>query len=293
MLAFLFEQYGYYPINFKDNTFTVDEWTFKLIEIDDEEQYVAKIDEYMGIIRNKFEDCAIYLMKTRFNKNVCIYDNRKYVLISVLQKKLEFKDLYKFHCVLLENDKKLDLTNLLKLWKERVDFIENQGLGSLRVDSVHHNNNLEVAMYSLGLAQNALQYLSEIILDFGNYLDGLTLVHKRINNLDTLEFFNPFNLIVDHPLKDLCELYKSDFLSFEELEEKLELYNWDSKLSSVFIARLLYPNKIFDMLEQNFLNKNASFNIQFNIEKETMKLKKAYLYFKQVYNIRPIDWLGH
>ena len=148
-------------------------------------------------------------------------------------------------------------------------------------------------MFCLGLAQNAMQYLSEIIVDFGHHLQDLTLVHKRLKNLDSFEFFNPFNLIVDHPLKDLCELYKNDYLSFEELQQKLNFYHLDSKSASVFVARMLYPNSVFDLLENNYYDKNASLNIVYNIEKEMMKIKKIYLHFKQIYNIRPIDWLEY
>ena len=293
MLQFLFEQYGYYPTNFIDNTFFVDSWMFKLIEIDETETYIDKIDEYISVVREKIDRYSIFLIKTRFNKKISIYDGKRYVLMSSLVKELSFADLNRFHYVMMEPDKTLDLNNLLVIWKERTDLIENQYVNSLRIDSIHYNSNIEVSMFALGLAQNSSQYLSEIINDFGQYLENLTLTHKRLVDLQSFEFYNPFNLIVDHPIKDLCELYKNDFLSFEEMEQKFEIYNLDSKLASVFVARMLYPNKIFDLLEKNYYDKDVSFTISVSIEKEIMKIKKIYLYFKQKYDIKPIEWLEY
>ena len=115
-------------------------------------------------------------------------------------------------------------------------------------------------MFCLGLAQNAMQYLSEIIVDFGHHLQDLTLVHKRLKNLDSFEFFNPFNLIVDHPLKDLCELYKNDYLSFEELQQKLNFYHLDSKSASVFVARMLIfltPSNHFSSISLTEMTRDA------------------------------------
>ena len=87
------------------------------------------------------------------------------------------------------------------------------------------------------------------------------------------------------------ELYRNDFLSFVDLLEILKYYKLDSKISSVFMARMLYPVSVLDMLEENSNKKDVSFNLHLNIDKELQKIKKIYLYLKKEYNIRPVNWL--
>ena len=90
----------------------------------------------MEIVRKEFYLDAICLIRTRFNKKISVYDGKKYVLIKSLFKELSFIDLNKFHCVMLESDKKLNLNNLLDVWKEKVDLTESRYVSALRIDSV-------------------------------------------------------------------------------------------------------------------------------------------------------------
>ena len=101
--------------------------------------------------------------------------------------------------------------------------------------------------------------------------------------------FNPFNFIVDHPLRDYVELYKNDFIDYRSMVNALEYYEIDSKLASVIVARVLYPTRVFDLLEDGYYDTCKKIN--YSIEKEIAKIKNVYLYFKKKYRIRPILWL--
>ena len=87
------------------------------------------------------------------------------------------------------------------------------------------------------------------------------------------------------------ELYRNDIVDIGDLIDIFKFYDMDSKLASLFIARLLYPVKVLDLLEAQIENKDKNFNLKYSIEKEMLKIKKAYIYFREKYNIRPIDWL--
>lgn len=291
MLTFLFEQYGYYPNDLNGNYFTVDKWKFKLIQVECEESYLSEINEYLKNVRQAFQNCGVYIIKTRYNNFISLYDGKKYVLISINHMDMSLRDLNKFHCLFIENQKKVDLNHIIKVWQERVSMIENNAVNSLRLDSVYYKSNLETTMFCLGMSQNAIQYLSETITDYGKTIENVTVVHKRINDLNSFDFFNPFNMIIDHPIKDLSELYKSGFINFEELAEELKYYNLNSKIASVLMARLMYNSSVFDQIENNIEKKDLSFKINYNVETNFMKLKKAYTLLKNEYNIRPIDWL--
>ncbi len=293
MLTFLFEQYGYYPKDFQENFFCIDNWLFRLIETEESDEYISQVDEYAQNIRKNFFDKGPYIIRTRSGKISSFYDNKKYVLVSIQKGKLSLKDLNKFHYIFKEEGKSVNLKDLLTTWERRHEDIEREALYALRIDSVYYKNNLEISMFSLGLAQNALQYLSELILDYGEIVEEVSIVHKRLNNLDSFDFFNPFNFVVDHPLRDLVELYKSNFLHFDDLVSLLDYYKMESKLASLFMSRILYPAKIFDCLEEKVIKKEQNFKINYNIENEMQKIKKIYKYLKDKYNIRPINWLDY
>ena len=109
--------------------------------------------------------------------------------------------------------------------------------------------------------------------------------------MNSFDFFDPFNFIIDHPIRDYVELYKNNVIEFLDLVSILEFYRMDTKIATLFMARLMYPSEILDALEENVDKKDKSFRINYSIEKEVLKIKKAYLYFKKKYNIRPIYWL--
>ena len=230
MLSFLYEQYGYYPIDVINNSFEIGEWKFKLEEVTCDENFLVELDGYLEKIRNSFNGSGAFIIKTRFGNSISIYDGKKYVLISVQNKKMSMQDLNKMHAIFVDGSRKVNLNNVLKVWQERMSFVENEAIKLLRTDSVYYKTNVEVAMFCLGLTQNAIQYLSETIADYGDTILPLTLTHKRLKDLNSFDFFNPFNLIVDHPIKDLCELYKSGFISFADFCEVVKYYNMDNAL---------------------------------------------------------------
>ena len=71
----------------------------------------------------------------------------------------------------------------------------------------------------------------------------------------------------------------------------LDYYKFSIKEASMLMTRVLYPSNEFDLIEENMMKKNITFKLDYNIEKELMKIKKIYEYLKKMYNLRPIDWL--
>lgn len=291
MNTFLFEQYGYYPGKLENNSFNVDGWDFKLIKVELSDNELDQINEYLEYVRKCFDNKGAFIVKNRNGKLASYYDNNRYVLVSIQNVKITLEDFNAFHCSFLEKEKTMDLNNLVLVWKERLELVENECMNSLRIDSVYYKENFEISLYALGLAQNALQYLSECVEIYGPKLEGLTLTHKRINEMNSFSFFNPFNFIVDHPVRDLSELYKNNCVEYSQLIDLLEYYRLDERLASLMMARVLYPCKVFDLLENNFNVRDTNLKFNYSIEKEFVKLKKIYRFLRNQYQIRPIIWL--
>jgi len=291
MISFLFEQYGYYPKMLENNCFFIDGWKFMLVEVDGDEDYVDEIAKYSNVVRDAFDGEGPYIINNRYNKRISYYDGKKYVLISVHLNNVTYQKLNKFHLLFNDQNKSVNLQEIMLSWKDRMDFIERECISSLPVDDVYYSHNLEITMFCLGLCQNAIQYMSDAIMDYGKDIKNVSLTHKRICDLNSFDFYNPFNFIVDYPLRDYIELYRNDFLQFEEMIDVLQYYEIDLKLASLFIARVMYPVNIFDSLEKIFISRDKNTKLEYNIQKEINKIKKVYAYFKEKYHIRPIIWL--
>ena len=131
MLSFLFEQYGYYPNNLVDRTFFVGEWEFRLIEAEYDEADIRKINDYCEFVKNNFFGNGPYIIKTRQNKELSLYDNKNYVLVSVKRTTVEFKDINKLHVIFKDDGVSLNLSVLLEAWKKRIEDIEVNAIQSL------------------------------------------------------------------------------------------------------------------------------------------------------------------
>lgn len=291
MKNFLFEQYGYYPKSIVDNSFEVGGWKFKLIVTELNEENISSIVEYTKTLNDIFYNKGPFIIKNKVGSYVSVLNNINYVLLSILDTNMNFQDLVRFHTLFYQEDDYVELDKILLIWKERVENIENKLNSYLRIDSVYYKTNLDIAMFCIGLSINAMQYLSDMIHNYDNKLYGVSIVHKRLQDLSSFDFFNPFNFIVENPMKDISLLYQSNFISFEEFKNIVLSYQLDIKSATFLFARLLYRVDVFDIIENKKSLDDGDQQIKFNFEKEMYKIKKAYAFLKETYSIRPIDWL--
>jgi hypothetical protein len=291
MKTFLFEQYGYYPKELVDNTFYIDSWMFKLINTNLTNDNLKDIETYITTLNRNFNNKGPFIIKNKSNSNLSTLNDTNYVLISSYLVNMSFQDLISFHYLFYKKEEYVELDKILEVWKNRVEEIENKLSTYLRVDSIYYKDNLDIAVFCIGLAINAMQYLSDIIYNYDKKLYGVTIVHKRLNNLNSFDLLNPFNFIVEHPLKDIALLYQSDYLSFDELKNIIYNYQIDVISATFFMARILYRVDVFDAIETKRDLEQRNQKLNFNIEKEMYKIKKAYGLLKEMFSIRPIDWL--
>ena len=288
MKQFLFENYGYYPNAFEKNSFEMDNFRFCLLKTTLSDDELNKLNEFIIVLHNNFYNIGPYIIKDKYN-NFISYDNgEKYMLICVYKKIMNMNDLKKFHELFFSYEEYIDLNSILLVWKERVNSIESNISSYLKIGEGTYKDSIEKIMFLIGMAINAMQYLSDIINDHGAKLYGVTLTHKRIKNFESFEFFNPLNFIVDTPCKDIALLYQNNMLTIEDLNKYLDSYRLDPINIKVLMARILYRCDVFDLLEnrENMFKDNV-----FVVKKEMEKIKKAYSLLKSKYNIRPIDWL--
>mgnify|MGYP004541223885 FL=1 len=296
MRAFLYDKYGYYPDEEYSTSCTYQGWFFKL-EISEKNDYaIASLNKLLNDINNSFQNLGSDSVLTRDGHYVTTSEYGPVVLVAIKEGKVTIDTLFKMHQMFYNQfQNQLTVSYLRNLWLNKINTIEERIIPSLPNDNKEFSSLYILSMYALGSAENAIQYLLDIIYYYGNEIKNTSLVHKRIDELNSFYLFNPFNLIIDSPMRDLAELYKNDLLSLEQLYDLLKRYPLTSLDASLLLARCLYPNQIFDLLEDYYeLKKDITNRVNqliISINSKEFKLKKLHKFLVSNYQIRPISWL--
>ena len=296
MRAFLYDKYGYYPDEEYSTSFTYQGWFFKL-EISEKNDYeLASLKKLLNDINNSFQNLGSDIVLTRDGHYVTTSEYGPVVLVAIKEGKVTIDTFFKMHQMFYNQfQNQLTVSYLRNLWLNKINTIEERIIPSLPNDNKEFSSLYILSMYALGSAENAIQYLLDIIYYYGNEIKNTSLVHKRIDELNSFYLFNPFNLIIDSPMRDLAELYKNDLLSLEQLYDLLKKYPLTSLDASLLLARCLYPNQIFDLLEDYYeLKKDITNRVNqliISINSKEFKLKKLHKFLVSNYQIRPISWL--
>ncbi len=297
MRAFIFDKYGYYPNDEYASEFDYQGWHFKLELNNKTEQELKEYDDFLANILNYFPMMGAKLILSREHKYASTSEFGQVSLVAIKDDEIALDDVFVMHMNFRSTNKenRLKVSYLQTLWENKVELIEEKALPSLKIDNYSYIKAVESVTHALGLAENAIQYLSDARLDFGDDIINTTLVHKRLNKLDAYTFLNPFNLVVDSPMRDLAELYKAGLISSDQLINILPSYNLNTFDATLLFARLLFPTKIFDLFEDHYgIKKDIKVEVikyRENIKEMMVDLKKVHLYLINFYAIRPISWL--
>ncbi|MCI5745584.1 MAG: hypothetical protein MR270_04805 [Erysipelotrichaceae bacterium] len=300
MENYIYDYYGYKVDKLIDNQFEYQGYIFKLLATIENEEEVNKLNQLSLNTALYFNNDVVFLVKNKYDhfisaindeKNICLISYKKDGNVTV-------KDVVSMHQIWLNAfSYQINLQEIIILWDQRLEFIQNQCLVNLNFDNEAHETLYRYTIYAIGFALNALQYLSDINIDFQRNYYLATLTHRRIKKMDKENIFNPFNLIVDHSSRDLAELYKNELISFEILISICKQYNYSVDEYEYLLARLLFPTFIFDVCE-DIANDHTSYDysseIYYAIAKQKRQIELMKNYYKKInemINIRPITWI--
>ena len=295
-LSFLFDNYGLYPLEIIDNTFIIDDFLYKVEEIKNyTEEDIININNFSKEI-NVLYNNSFYLIKNRKGNYITSIIDKNYVLVSTKIDKINYYDILKFTKYFInKNNEKYNISEMIKIWNERFENIKKSCFNSIDSNDVNFDKIHTAVSFSFGLAENAISYLADSKIDYGDNIERLSLSHIRLNSYDSYSFFNPFNMIIDTIIRDYAELYKFELIDIYDLDKIISNLNINVKEASLLMARILYPTRIFDLLEDNYLNEDHKVNktIEYvnTLDKELQRIKNVHALLKRKYNIRPIEWL--
>ena len=292
MKNFIYDRYGYY-LNEEEN-FTYQGFDF-VLEINNKTDLESEeMNNFIINLSSSLYDKKAYIVPSKENKLITLSEYGNVSLVGVEHFDVNLDDIIKLHSFSLKNDTKYKLTYVKELWIKKLNLIEQIIIPSVKIEEYYYQLLIICVTHGIGLATNAISYLEDLIVDYKESITITSLTHKRLK-LNSYDLLNPFNLVIDSPLRDYAELYKNDIVTFEELILLFSLHPFTSKDYSYFMARLLFPSTLFDMLEKHYQKRDDltedlnDYYLNINIQIE--KIKKIHSYLVSNYGIRKINWL--
>lgn len=229
-----------------------------------------RIIEINEILNNKTEYYKI--IKNINHEIITTYQNNYYVL-------LEINNNYQIQSsnIILNNkdysNYQINQSNWVYLWSKKNDYYE-----SITINNIYIK---ETINYYIGLAENAIEFIRYNDI----YTDRLFIC-----NCNKKDLYNPLNIVLDCKEREVGEVIKKEFfyneISIENIKNELNNYN----IKKV-IARLLYPNYYFDIVDE-FINSKVDENKIKNILSKQSKYEELIRKIsKYDQNIVLPDWI--
>ena len=286
MIEFVREKYGFYPDSIENDEFDYNGKKYKLCLIGDNLNF-ENIETSVSYLKSYFGQDCVSLIATRDGNFTCVCEGHKYIMICCFNNEAISDDKLNYFHNINSGENVVNLNNVLKSWISIHETLETNGVNDIEADGYLHKNAIKIFFYGIGMLKNAIQYLKDLIDDYGVNIYKVSLTHKRINSRRAIEFYNPLNIVVDSPMRDFVQLYMAEELELDQFIKLINYYGTDKQEASYLMARLLNPTYLFDDIF-NFLPDKKAMR---NIEKELIKIKKVYLYLRYTFNIKIINWL--
>lgn len=214
--------------------------------------YFVKSFLDIDLVNESYENCK-WLKKNNikvhdfiFNKNNELL-SEKFVLfrINVFIEDITFEELNIFSRVKVNNYS--NYVSMNDFWFKKIDYIEKQIIELSSNKLVNYSYD-----YFIGLGEMLLLYLKD------NYIinNDFCFVHRTLDDLSSLEFYNPLNIMVGDKYKD--------FVAYIRLMDEWDLFlnlvdsvNYNDKV--YIFVRMCFPFKYFELISKIVLdNENDS-----------------------------------
>jgi len=283
----------YYNINTKD---IIEQNNYYYIESNDNIYYLCKVkrseDELNSIYNNTYNTKYHLIIKNKYNRYITRYNDIDYSLILVrclLNDYISNKEII-YNRINLSN-KDIDW---ISIWIRKIDYLDNQ----LKEFKVGKELLSKSFIYYSGMAECAIYYIKYHKFKSSN----ISICHYRVWYPNKpINYYNPFNTIIDYDVRDYAEYIKSLFFSGnidyadKFIKELLNNNKYTLDDYGLLYGRLMFPTYYFDIFNSNILDTQVKEeNLIKVIEKSNDYenfLKDIYYDIKVKYNIPEVTWL--
>ena len=259
----------------------------------------VEMNEIFELSKFLYQTSFAIIVMNQFQNYITNIYQKNYVLLQekTVERKIQLSDvLSSVSLVVPTNYKWLNRSDWVGLWSKKVDYFEYQK------PYIQHKYPIlyETLDYYIGLAENAISYVREIISTPQN-IEKLTVARRReMVDMNSSEFFSPLNIVLDYSARDLAEYLKSAFFADYDVEkivgEMFQHFSYQQVNYGLLMGRLLFPSFYFDPYEQivnGVLPEKVIYTILKKSEDYEYFLQFIYQKIHQVSQIPRIDWLEH
>lgn len=291
MKSFIFDHYGYI-VELEDHCFYFNGFDFSVENNLLSYKETEELNQYIILLCETLFNKKSYIVPNRNNQLITPYLNSTLSLVAVERFDINLNQIFMFHNYAF-GQKILNLNEVKNRWIQKVEYMETKIIPSLKIDNYYYQLIMICVIHYIGLANNAINYLEDTIIDYGSKINMTSLAHKRLK-LNSISLLNPFNLIIDSPLRDYCFLYMNEIISYKDFINCLSLYSFSIIDYSYLFSRMLFPSDFFDLVEELYEKRNdRTKDIEFyynNINSHLKKIKKIHNYLVMNYGLRNIKW---
>lgn len=272
------ETIKYYFNVFPTNIYEIDNGYY--FYINDVKYYFVKYQrnpeeiEFLVRISNELYNKKILVDTFIKNKDGSFFvnlNNDVYVLLrvnSIESDAYNIKDIIYFNDLLILNTKYNINTDWANLWMKKIDDYETE----ISEFNTEYPLVQESFNYYVGLAENAISYFKDTLLEENIDEVKINLNHKRVHSKAYSGFINnPLTFTFDYEMRDVSEYIKSKFFEGEEEVyddiEYILMGNYSKASLRMFYSRLLYPSYYFDELEKLLTEETEEKNLLKYIDK--------------------------
>ena len=233
------------------------------------------------------------IVLNNFKQVVSVIDNVAYILMRVsvnLNKKISLSDVAYFSYLTSGLIDHYNLSSWPLKWAKKIDYYEQQAFEIGKKYMVA----MEFFNYYVGLAENAITYINS----FNESNLDISFCHIRAS-VDPLQFYNPFNFIIDYKVRDLSEYVKlkffTDSISISEIDNYIRHERLNNNDLNYFYARLLFPTYYFDMFENimdGLVDERTIIDIVKLSKDYEIFLHELAIYLSKFTQIEYIEWIN-
>lgn len=293
----------YYSFNIYNITMKDGKYFF----FNEKEKYLFKMCDNYDIlycydkIKNQLDKYGYFfsVIKNINNSYVTLIDRKSYVLLKLTNIKNDRISIFDIktdiYIDLNYELKNINYFNWIDMWEKKVDYFES--ILQSKYDT--YKIIFSLFHYFIGMAENAILYLKETEkTENRTEYDRLVISHIRLGTENELyDYYDPTNIIIDHPSRDISEYLKSMFINknwdIDVLKDYLKRHKFSNYGIRVMISRIIFPSFFFDYLEI-MLQKNNNLDLLYletRVVEFQMFVTQIMQFLVEEYNIPKINWI--
>lgn len=261
MKEWFYDEYGIRIENVLE-PFKIEDYIYNLVLIYDSKN-ISFLNDLCIKLASTLEIPPIEIIPNYQGKLISEYEHNEYVLIRGVEHVLTINQLLICVNSTLQCFQPISITSKRELWLKRSAHVEKEIVPWLPSEelSIETITNIRLAQF---LGESAMAYLLNINPP---YIKG-GLSHTRISSLSSFEILNPVTIINDCIARDLVALFEVKQIDFEMLLKLIDSLNMSRDELIYFVARLLFPSRFYDFLEDMYV-KDCSDNCkEYNFKEE-------------------------